>query len=209
MPTPVVTRTPDRRVPSQRGLRTRRKLMDATIELLATRSYRDITVMDIAHAVGTSPATFYQYFPDIEGVVLETSRLLAEQTSAALDAFEDGSWSSDGLPGATRLVDAVLDGWSDHLPVVRVLTAVAAERDPRFVKAYFAATRPVVRALTAATTQTTTPDDEGKELVHALVSGLTAAAGHENAGSVQGLTKGQRRRGLARLVHAAVTTANA
>ncbi|MEU0350790.1 TetR/AcrR family transcriptional regulator [Streptomyces sp. NPDC006237] len=205
MPTRVVTRTPDRRVPSQRGLQTRQKLMDATIELLATRSYRDIKVMDIAQAVGTSPATFYQYFPDIEGAVLEASRLLVKETNAALDGFKDGSWSSDGLPGATRLVDAVLDGWSGHLPVMRVLTAVAAERDPRFVKAYFAATRPVVRALTAAT-QTTTPNDEGKELVHALVSGLAAAAGHENAGSVQGLTKRQRRRGLARLVHAAVTT---
>ncbi|MFE9121447.1 TetR/AcrR family transcriptional regulator [Streptomyces sp. NPDC007172] len=209
MPTPVVTRTPDRRVPAERGLRTRQNLMDATLELLATRSYRDIKVLDIARAVGTSPATFYQYFPDVEGVVLEASRFLAEETNAALDAFEDGSWSSDGLPGAARLVDAVLDGWSDHLPVMRVLTAVAAERDPRFVKAYVAATRPVVRALTAATTQTTTPDDERKELVHALVSGLTAAAGHENAGSVQGLTKRQRRRGLARLVHAAVTTADA
>ncbi|WP_031036142.1 TetR/AcrR family transcriptional regulator [Streptomyces sp. NRRL F-5650] len=205
MPTRVVTRTPDRRVPNQRGLQTRQKLMEATIELLATRSYRDIKVMDIAQAVGTSPATFYQYFPDIEGVVLEASRLLVEETNTALDGFKDGSWSSDGLSGATRLVDAVLDGWSDHLPVMRVLTAVAAERDPRFVKAYFAATRPVVRALTAAA-QTTTPNGEGKELVHALVSGLTAAAGHENAGSVQGLTKRQRRRGLARLVHAAVTT---
>ncbi|MEU0021987.1 TetR/AcrR family transcriptional regulator [Streptomyces sp. NPDC048664] len=204
MPTRVVTRTPDRRVPSQRGLQTRQKLMDATIELLATKSYRDIKVLDIAQAVGTSPATFYQYFPDIEGVVLEASRLLVKETNAALNSFEDGSWSSDGLSGATRLVDAVLDGWSDYLPLMRVLTAVAAERDPRFVKAYFAATRPIVRALTAAT-----PNAEGKELVHALVSSLTGAAGHENAGSLQGLSKRQRRRGLARLVHAAVTTADA
>ncbi|MEU0214345.1 TetR family transcriptional regulator [Streptomyces sp. NPDC006265] len=204
MPNRIVTRTPERRVPNQRGLQTRQKLLDATIELLATRPYRDIKVMDIAHVVGTSPATFYQYFADIEGVVLEASRLLVEETNAALAGFEDGAWSSDGLSGATRLVDAVLDGWSDHLPVMRVLTAVAAERDPRFVKAYFAATRPLVRALTAAA-----PSGEGKELVHALVSGLTAAAGHENAGSVQGLTKRQRRRGLARLVHAAVTTTGA
>ncbi|EDY49268.1 TetR/AcrR family transcriptional regulator [Streptomyces clavuligerus] len=207
MPTHVVTRTPDRRVPTQRGLQTRQKLMDATIELLATRSYRDIKVLDVAKTVGTSPAAFYQYFPDIEGVVLEASQLLAEETNTALDSFKDGAWSSDGLPGATRLVDAVLDGWSGHLPVVRVLTAVAAERDPRFVKAYFAATRPVLRALTAASTQTT-PSGESKELFHALVSGLTATAGHENAGSLQGLTKNQRRRGLARLVHAAVTTAD-
>ncbi|MFD0437218.1 TetR/AcrR family transcriptional regulator [Streptomyces chartreusis] len=203
MPTRVVTRTADRRVPSQRGLRTRQKLMDATIELLGTQSYRDIKVMDIAQAVGTSPATFYQYFPDIEGVVLEASELLTKETKAALDDFKDGSWSSDGLPGAARLVDAVLDSWRGRLPVVRVLAAVAAEGEPRFAKAYAAATRPVVRALTAAT-QTTTPHGTGKELVHALVSGLTATAGHENAGSIHGLTKHQRRRGLARLVHAVV-----
>ncbi|MFJ5850448.1 TetR/AcrR family transcriptional regulator [Streptomyces sp. NPDC092903] len=207
MSTRVVTRTADRRVPNQRGLQTRQKLMDATIELLATRPYRDIKVLDVARTVGTSPATFYQYFPDIEGVVLEASRLLVEETTTALDGFKDGSWSTDGLPGATRLVDAVLDGWSGHLPVMRVLAAVAAERDPRFVKAYVAATRPIVRALTAAA-QTTTPNDEGKELAHALVSGLTGTAAHESAGSVQGLTKHQRRRGLARLVHAAVTTAD-
>ncbi|MFE2268531.1 TetR/AcrR family transcriptional regulator [Streptomyces lavendulae] len=208
MPTRVVTRTPDRRVPNERGLQTRQKLMDATIELLATRSYRDIKVLDIARKVGTSPATFYQYFPDVEGVVLEAARLLVRETNTALHGFKDGSWSSDGLPGAARLVDAVLDGWSGHLPVMRVLTAVAAERDPRFVKAYVAATRPVVRALTAAA-QTTTPNGEGTELAHALVSGLTATAGHDNAGSVRGLTKDQRRRGLALLVHAAVTTADA
>ncbi|WP_331729201.1 TetR/AcrR family transcriptional regulator (plasmid) [Streptomyces avidinii] len=206
MPTPVVTRSGDRRTPSQRGLQTRQKLMNATLELLAKRSYRDVKVANIAQAARTSPATFYQYFADVEDVVLEASQLLATQTKAALDAFEDGTWSSDGLPGATRLVDAVLDGWSGHLPVMRVLTAVAAEREPRFVEAYFAATAPVVQALTAATLPTT-PDDVRKELAHSLVSGLTAAAGHETAGSVQGLTKHQRRRGLARVVHAAVTTA--
>ncbi|MEV7839104.1 TetR/AcrR family transcriptional regulator [Streptomyces albidoflavus] len=201
MPTRIVTLTPERRVPNQRGLQTRQKLLDATIELLATRPYRDIKVMDIAHVVGTSPATFYQYFANIEGVVLEASGFLAEESNAALGDFKDGSWSSDGMSGATRLVDAVLDGWSGHLPVMRVLTAVAAERDPRFVKAYAEATRPVIRALTAATTNGT-----GKGLVHALVSCLTAAAGHDSVGKVQGLTKHQRRQGLALLVHAAVSS---
>ncbi|WP_331736196.1 TetR/AcrR family transcriptional regulator (plasmid) [Streptomyces xanthophaeus] len=208
MPTRVVTRTPDRRVPYKRGLQTRQRLMEATIELLDARSYRDIKVVDIARKVGTSPATFYQYFPDVEDVVLEASRLLVDETKTALDGFKDGSWSSDGLPGATRLVDAVLDGWSSHLPVVRVLTAVAAEGEPRFYAAYIAATKPLSKALTAAA-QTITPGRVRKEVVHSLVCGLTAAAGHENAGSVQGLTKRQRRQGLARVVHAAVTTAAA
>ncbi|MFE0774350.1 TetR family transcriptional regulator [Streptomyces sp. NPDC058861] len=204
MPTRVVIRTPDGRAPGQRGLQTRQKLIDATVELLATTSYREIKTIDIARAAKTSPATFYQYFTDMKDIVLETSQLLVKKTNTALNSFEDGSWSSEGLSGATRLVDAVLDGWSDHLPVMRVLTAVAAERDPRFIEAYLAATEPIVRALTAAT-----PNAEDKELVHALVSGLTSVAGHEDAESVQGLSKCQRRRGLARLVHAAVTTADA
>ncbi|WP_327740548.1 TetR/AcrR family transcriptional regulator (plasmid) [Streptomyces nojiriensis] len=206
MPTPVVTRSADRRTPSQRGLQTRQKLMNATMELLAKRSYRDVKVANIAQRAGTSPATFYQYFADVEDVVLEASRLLATETKAALDAFEDGTWSSDGLPGATRLVDAVLDRWSGHLPVMRVLAAVAAEGEPRFYAAYIAATKPLARALTAGA-QTITPGRVRRELVHSLVCGLTAAAGHETAESVQGLTKCQRRRGLARVVHAAVTTA--
>jgi AcrR family transcriptional regulator len=201
-----MTRTPDRRVLSERGLQTRQKLMDATIELLATRPYRDVKALDVAKKVGTSPATFYQYFPDIEGVVLEASRLLVQETTASLDGFKDGSWSADGLAGATRLVEAVLDGWSNHLPVMRVLTAAAAERDPRFVKAYFAATSPLRRVLTTAA-QSAKPNDEGTELVYALVTGFAAASGHENAVSVRGLTKRQRRQGLARLLHAAVTTA--
>jgi AcrR family transcriptional regulator len=201
----VVTRTPDRRVPSQQGLQTRKKLMDATIQLLATKSYRDIKVIEVARTVGTSPATFYQYFPDIQGVVLEASDLLAKETKAALSSFKDGSWFSDGLPGAVRLVDAVLDGWSGHRPIVRVLTAGAAEGEPRFIKMYAAVTRPVVRALTEAS-QSATSKGTLKAQVHALVSALTAAAGHDSDGSVHGLTKHQRRQGLARLIHAA--TAN-
>ncbi|MFZ3491867.1 TetR/AcrR family transcriptional regulator [Streptomyces sp. 5.8] len=206
MPTPVRTRSATRRTPSRRGLQTRQNLMNAVTELLAKHSYRDVKVANIAQSAGTSPATFYQYFADVEDAILEASRLLAKETKAALGAFEDGSWSSDGLSGSTRLVDAVLDGWSSHLPVMRVLTAVAAEGEPRFYAAYIATTKPLVRALTAAT-QTITPSRERRELVHSLVCGLTAAAGHETAESVQGLTKRQRRRGLSRVVHAAVTAA--
>ncbi|WP_435057650.1 TetR family transcriptional regulator [Streptomyces sp. bgisy060] len=208
MPTRVVTRTPDRRMPSERGLQTRQKLMAATVELLASRSYRDTKVVDVAKEVGTSPATFYQYFPDIAGVVLEASRLLVKETTAALDDFADGAWTSEGLSGANRLVQAVFDSWSNHLPVMRVLNALAAEREPRFVKAYYAATGPVLKVLTTST-QSTTPSAESKELVHALVNGLAAAAGHEHAGNVRGLSKYQRRQGLARLVHAVVTASAA
>ena len=69
-------RAVDGRVPGRRGLATRKRLVECTIDLLATTSYRDLKVTDITRAAGTSPATFYQYFVDLETVLLA----VAEQT---------------------------------------------------------------------------------------------------------------------------------
>ena len=54
----------------KRGVETRQRLLDATRELLETHGIRDLRVVDIARTVGTSPATFYQYFRDVEEAVL-------------------------------------------------------------------------------------------------------------------------------------------
>src|SRR5918993_854314 len=63
-------RASDGRVPGRRGRATRRRLLDQTAAMLRERSYRDVTVIEIARAAGTSPATFYQYFADVEAAVL-------------------------------------------------------------------------------------------------------------------------------------------
>src|SRR5919198_2227822 len=78
MGSPVAT---DGRELGKRAQQTRRKLLDATQELLETRSIRDMRVVDIARAVGASPATFYQYFADVESAVL----VLAEEVADELD----------------------------------------------------------------------------------------------------------------------------
>jgi AcrR family transcriptional regulator len=60
----------DGRALGQRGARTRRRLLDATSQLLETEGIRDLRVVEIARVVGTSPATFYQYFRDVDDAVL-------------------------------------------------------------------------------------------------------------------------------------------
>lgn len=62
-------RAADGRVPGRRGQATRQKLLDCTADMLRTTSYRDLKVVDIAREAGTSPATFYQYFPDVESAI--------------------------------------------------------------------------------------------------------------------------------------------
>ena len=64
----------DGRPLGKRGAATRRRLLDATAQLLESHGVRDLRVVDIARVVGTSPATFYQYFRDVEEAVLAALR---------------------------------------------------------------------------------------------------------------------------------------
>jgi AcrR family transcriptional regulator len=126
-------RASDGRVPGRRGLATRTRLLDCTADLLDRMSYREIKVIDIAREAKTSPATFYQYFPDIESAVLA----LAEATNldtGQLGAIVRGeSWRGRaGYDVALKLVDALLDFWERHRAVLRVVDLLVAEGDLRF-----------------------------------------------------------------------------
>src|SRR5262252_8897290 len=68
-----------------RALQTRRRLLGATDALLAERPVRDVSVVEIARRAGTSPATFYQYFRDVEEAVLELATAAAEEVPAILE----------------------------------------------------------------------------------------------------------------------------
>ena len=137
-------RATDGRVPGRRGQATRRKLLDTTAALLETTSYRNIKVIDIARDAGTSPATFYQYFADVEQAVL----VLAEEV--ARDAVElsrvvRGDWSPDASDATARaVVEQFMEFWEGHRAVLRVVELATEEGDLRFQRLR-------VRALNALT----------------------------------------------------------
>ncbi|MGZ6496977.1 MAG: TetR/AcrR family transcriptional regulator, partial [Actinomycetota bacterium] len=85
-------RASDGRVPGRRGLATRDRLLECTGDLLEKGSYRDLKVIDVARCAGTSPATFYQYFPDVEAAVLELARALSDEGKALVDLIKDSTW---------------------------------------------------------------------------------------------------------------------
>ena len=124
----------DRRVPGRRGGATRRRLLDCTAELLAKTSYRDIKIIDIAREAGTSPATFYQYFADVEHAVL----VLAEELAPGGDevaAIVRGDWRGErGAVLARQVVQAFIEYYESHRPVFRVVDLATEEGDLRFQK---------------------------------------------------------------------------
>ena len=67
-----------------RALAKRRRIMDVTRSLLAERGLRELRVADIARSVVTSPATFYQYFSDVEDVVLQLAAEANEELPALI-----------------------------------------------------------------------------------------------------------------------------
>ncbi len=122
----------DGRALGKRGALTRRRLLDATARLLGDSGIRDLRVVDIARDVGTSPATFYQYFRDVAEAVLALADEVGEDL-APLGELLERDWDGvDGLATARELVDAFIDYWDGHRAVLRTRNLAAQEGDQRF-----------------------------------------------------------------------------
>jgi AcrR family transcriptional regulator len=128
-------RAADGRVPGRRGRATRQRLLECTAEMLRTSSYRALKVIDIAREAGTSPATFYQYFGDVEDAILVLAQEMALDSERLVRLVADGTWKGRaGYRTALELTDAFFAFWDQHRPVIRVVDLGAEEGDRRFRK---------------------------------------------------------------------------
>jgi AcrR family transcriptional regulator len=126
-------RAADGRVPGRRGLATRQRLLDCTAEMLRSTSYRSVKVIDIAREAGMSPATFYQYFSDVEGAILVLAQEMALDGERLVRLVAEGTWKGKaGYRTALDLTDAFFDFWDEHRPVLRVVDLNTDEGDRRF-----------------------------------------------------------------------------
>jgi AcrR family transcriptional regulator len=121
--------TTDGRLAGERGRQTRQRLLDATVELLSTTSWRSVKVTDIARQARTSPATFYQYFANVE----EAIRVLAEgmvDEAAQLAELVGGDWSEQtSWDTALTVTEGFLAYWEDNRAVFRVVDLATEEGD--------------------------------------------------------------------------------
>jgi len=116
-------RAADGRVPGRRGLATRTRLLECTADMLATTSFRELKVIDIAREANTSPATFYQYFPDVESAILVLAEdMVSEGAHHFADIVADAAWKSkSSYDAALSLADEILAFWDEHRVVIRVV----------------------------------------------------------------------------------------
>lgn len=127
-----------------RALKTRRRLLEATEKQLAERSVRDIAVVDITRTAGTSPATFYQYFKDVNEAVLQLAERVSEELAEALQEVDDEWFGEPGLENARRMIRALLQIWDQHRSLLQARNLIADEGDRRFYRARRRAMAPLI-----------------------------------------------------------------
>lgn len=157
----------DGRPLGKRGAQTRRRLLDATATQLETHGIRDLRVVEIARAVGTSPATFYQYFRDVEDAVLALAVEVGAEI-APLARLLDDSWTErTGLDAARELVEGFVDYWDRHRAILRTRNLAAQEGDPRFREVRNGANAPFLEGFAR---QITSPELAPRAAAAALVA---------------------------------------
>lgn len=129
-----------------RALRTRARILEATITLLDEKTMRDLRVIDIARRIGSSPATFYQYFKDVNDVVLELATEISELTPEMVELIR-GDWTGRaGHERGIRLANLVTDYWDRYRVILRVRNNAADEGDPAFLDVRMKAMLPMLTA---------------------------------------------------------------
>lgn len=110
---------------------------------------RELSVVEIARAAGTSPATFYQYFKDVGEATLRLAEQAAGEMPAVLELI-DRPWDGEGgLANARGIVEAFLRHWDAHRAVLLVRNLAADEGDRRFLRVRHETLTPVLERLAA------------------------------------------------------------
>jgi AcrR family transcriptional regulator len=203
-------RASDGRVPGRRGRATRQRLLDFTAEMLRTTSYRDLKVIDIAREAGTSPATFYQYFSDVEAAILVLGEEMAVESEGLVQIVREGNWRGKaGYETALAFADAFIAFWDEHRPVLRVVDLSTDEGDRRFRSVRVKWLNNITRELAKVTEMF---QAEGKNLgvdamadAGVLVTMVAHVAAHHYGFELWGIPTSDVRISLARHVYWGVT----
>lgn len=139
--------TVDGRMIGKRAKATRRRLLDETARLLDLHGVLDLKVVEVARAVGTSSATFYQYFTDVDDAILALAAEASERERELIGMITD-AWAE---PGGYELVTGFIDQyhrfWNDHRGVLRIRNLKAEEGEPRYQRIRSRSSIPMAEAL--------------------------------------------------------------
>ncbi|MGQ0464498.1 MAG: TetR/AcrR family transcriptional regulator [Sporichthyaceae bacterium] len=189
-------RTVDKRMAGRRARETRDRILESLGTLLGSMSYRDVRVTDVVREVGTSPATFYQYFADVETAVLALAQDVVKDAAGLKSLAEGASMTGKA---AVASVDKIVDGigafYKKNEAVLRVLDVAASEGAAPFKKARAALSTAVAAPLVAV----------GADKANAAAAAALIAATSGSRAADGGVTAAELRAAVGKQVFWAIT----
>ena len=132
-----------------KGQRTRRRIIDATVTLLASTSLRDVRVAEIARLAEISPASFYVYFDSVHDVVLAAIAEIDQSPPQVLEMLAEPWPAAEARSRARAFVQGYVDFWQAHRVVFRVRNLASEEGDERFRVLRERSIRPLLNVMAA------------------------------------------------------------
>ena len=142
----------------RKGRATQRSLMDATLGLLQRTSPINLTAAAISKEAGTSPATFYVYFNNVEDILWALCSEISNETS---DLFVNDSFlrSDDRLEeDALQFVRGYCDIWSKDGMLLLYRNMESDRGNRRFNQLVLKIGLPILQGLTSRIVEAAPPD---------------------------------------------------
>lgn len=137
----------------RKGRETRQKIMDMTLDMLSHRSYKDLTVSELAAETGVSSSTFYVYFEDIEDVLFACVEAAALDLDDLHEVLEE-TWDHANLEAQVRkFVEVYNELWEKHRVELRIRNLEADQGNLRFLNIRIDTTKGILQKLTQKISQ--------------------------------------------------------
>jgi AcrR family transcriptional regulator len=129
----AATRTKSRRKkgtgasPRERRRKARERVIATALRLAERRSFRDLTVDEVARSAGISRTAFYTHFEDKQGLLM----VAVEEVSGRLYEMAERWWRGIGPPAerVRRAIEGVVTVYAENAPVLRIAAEVSTYDD--------------------------------------------------------------------------------
>jgi len=131
----------------RKGEESRRRLLDATLALVARGSMHKMSASAIAREAGMASQSFYLYFKDIEEVILALSQEAAADLQDVVSLLVDAPIGLEPEMLSKQVIDAFGSYWDRHRPILVARNYIADSGNMQFLKLRQDATMPMIHAI--------------------------------------------------------------
>lgn len=131
----------------RKGAESRRRLLDATLSLIAVESVHKLSASKIARAASMASQSFYLYFKDIDEILLTLAKEAAEELVDVEAVLRNAGSETPPEQLSAIFVDAYSRYWDRHRAILNARNYIADSGNMDFLRVRQEVTMPIIHAI--------------------------------------------------------------